>query len=216
MSRHTLTDTIVFALTEDIVAHRLTPGHALDEARIGQRFGASRTPVREALRQLAASGMVELRPHRTPTVTRVNDDRLRDMFDVMAELEALCAIRASTAMTPLERRALEQHHETMGQAMRAGDVVAYRLGNATFHAMIYEGAHNDYLRELALATRERLAPYRGAQLEAPERLARSHREHDAILTAILRGQGAIAADLLREHLGNTRAQLASMTTGPQG
>ncbi len=208
--QQTLTDVIVFALTDDIVAKRLEPGHALDEGRIGQRFGASRTPVREALRQLAASGMVELRPHRTPLVARVDDRRLRDMFDVMAELEALCAARASQMMTPAGRSALERHHAEMGTFMRAGDIAAYRAGNASFHAMIYQGAQNDYLREMALGTRERLAPYRGAQLEAPARLARSHREHDVILTAILRGDAATAASCAREHLSNTRDQLASM------
>lgn len=206
----TLTDLIVFSLTEDIVANRLLPGHALDEGRIGQRFGVSRTPVREALRQLAASGLVQLRPHRSPLVARVDADRLGDMFDVMAELEALCAARASVAMTPIERRNLEQHHVAMGDAMRAADVMQYRAGNVIFHALIYEGAHNAYLAELALSTRERLAPYRGAQLEASQRLARSYREHDTILTAILRGQAQQAADLMRDHLGNTRAQLALM------
>lgn len=210
--QQTLTDVIVFALTDDIVAKRLEPGHALDEGRIGQRFGASRTPVREALRQLAASGMVELRPHRTPLVARIDDKRLHDMFDVMAELEALCAARASLMMTPAQRSALERHHDDMGAFMRRGDVGSYRAGNMVFHTLVYEGAHNDYLREMALTTRERLAPYRGAQLEAPERLARSHREHEVILTAILRGDAATAADRAREHLSNTRDQFALMGT----
>lgn len=210
MKPSTLTDAIVYSLTEDIVAKRLAPGDALDEARIGQRFGASRTPVREALRQLAASGMVELRAHRTPLVARMDARRLRDMFDVMAELEAMCAARASIAMTPFERARLEAHHDAMAQAMRQADINAYRAGNVIFHALIYEGAGNDYLRELALGTRERLAPYRAAQLEAPERLQSSHLEHEAILTAIQRGEAQRAAELMRQHLLNTRHQLDAM------
>lgn len=206
----TLTDLIVFSLTEDIVANRLLPGHSLDEGRIGQRFGVSRTPVREALRQLAASGLVQLRPHRAPLVAHVDEKSLGEMFDVMAELEALCAARASLAMTPIERSNLERHHVAMGDVMRTADVMLYRAGNVTFHTLIYEGAHNAYLAELALSTRERLAPYRGAQLEATDRLARSYSEHDAILTAILRGQAQHAADLMRDHLSNTRVQLALM------
>jgi DNA-binding GntR family transcriptional regulator len=211
VTRTTLTETIVFALTDDIVAKRLQPGEPIDEERLGRRFGASRTPVREALRQLAASGMVELRPHRTPLVARVDAGRLADMFDVMAELEALCAARASVAMRPAHRLELETLHARMGEAMRHGDVATYRGGNAAFHALIYEGACNGYLRELALATRERLAPYRGAQLEAPARLARSHREHEGIMTAILRGDAARASTLMREHLTNTRDQVQSMS-----
>lgn len=210
MGPQTLTDEIVFALTADIVAHRIAPGDALDEARIGARFGASRTPVREALRQLAASGMVELRPHRAPLVARVDDTKLIEMFDVMAELEALCAARAAAAMTAAERLALDRHHAGMSEDMRRGDVAAYRAGNTTFHGLIYDGAHNDYLRSLTRSTRERLAPYRGAQLEAPERLARSHREHGEIVTAILRGEAEKAASAMRAHLSATRAQVASL------
>ncbi len=210
MKPSTLTEIIIYALTDDILARRLSPGDAIDEGRIGQRFGASRTPVREALRQLAASGLVELRPHRTPLVVRMDNDRLADMFDVMAELEAMCAARACLAMTPAERLALERQHRDMQAALREGDVNAYRTGNVAFHALIYEGAHNAYLHELAITTRERLAPYRAAQLERPERIAQSYREHEAILTAIQRGEAARAADLMREHLANTRHQLGAM------
>jgi DNA-binding GntR family transcriptional regulator len=210
-TRETLTDLIVFSLTEDIVANRLAPGHALDEGRIGLRFGASRTPVREAFRQLAAGGLVQLRPHRTPLVAHVDEVRLREMFEVMADLEANCAARASQAMTSAERSKLQAQHAELGAAMRAGHVMQYRAGNMAFHALIYDGAHNAYLAELARSTRERLAPYRGAQLDGPERLAQSYREHEAILTAILRGQSQQAAALMRDHLGNTRAQLVRMT-----
>lgn len=208
--KRTLTDVIVVSLTQDIVANRLAPGEGLDEGRLGRRFGASRTPVREALRQLAASGMVELRPHRTPLVARVDGERLAEMFDVMAELEALCAARASSAMSAGQRADLAAHHAAMAHCVRRGETAAYRAGNAAFHARIYAGAGNAYLEELALSTRKRLAPYRAAQLEALERLARSHAEHAAILDAIARGDGERASRLMREHLSNTRDQLISM------
>jgi len=210
MTKHTLADAIVFALTDEIVGKRLEPGAILDETRIGLRFGASRTPVREALRQLAASGLVELRPHRTPLVASIDERRITEMFEVMAELEALCAHRASIAMSPGQRATLERHHLAMGEAMRLGDVNRYRAGNVDFHAMIYEGAANAYLRELALGTRERLASYRGAQLEAPARLARSHAEHEAIVTAILRAEAEKAAELMRAHLTRTREAVAAL------
>ncbi len=210
MGKHTLADVIVFALTDDIVGKTLEPGSVLDEARIGRRFGASRTPVREALRQLAASGLVELRPHRTPLVASVDESRISDMFEVMAELEAWCVARACRVMGAEQRAMLLKHHEDMGDAMRAGDINRYRAGNVDFHAMIYEGAGNRYLRDMAHGTRERLAPYRGAQLEAPSRLARSHAEHDAIMTAIMRAEADHAAELMRAHLSMTRETVASL------
>ncbi len=212
MGRHTLADTIIYALTEEIVGKRIAPGSELDESRLAERFGASRTPVREALRQLAASGLVDLRPHRTPMVAVIDEKRIGEMFDVMAELEALCAARAARLMPPAARAALERHHQMMGAAMRAADVDAYRRGNLAFHALIYDGADNQYLRDLALSTRERLAPYRGAQLEAPSRLAKSWAEHDAITAAILRGEAERAAACMRQHLTVTREAVATIAT----
>ncbi len=210
MHKPTLADAIVYALTDDIVGHRLAPGVFLDEATLGQRFGASRTPVREALRQLAAGGLVELRAHRAPIVAMIDERRVADMFDVMAELEALCAANACIAMTNAQRDRFERHHRSMGEAMRAGDVSAYRSGNVEFHQMIYDGAANGYLAELAQSTRIRLAPYRAAQLEAPERLARSYAEHQGIVTAIARGERDVVSRLMRQHLLLTRDALSGM------
>lgn len=205
MKRHTLADTIVYALTEEIVGKRLPPGAELDEGRLGERFGASRTPVREALRQLAASGLVALRPHRAALVASIDDRGVAEMFDVMAELEALCAARSARAMEPAQRRELEALHRQMAVAMRDGDVQRYRTGNLEFHGLIYDGSGNRYLRDLAASTRGRLAPYRGAQLEAPARLAMSWAEHDAIVTAIMRANAPLAAELMRAHLTQTQA-----------
>lgn len=206
----TRTDDIVNQLTQSIVMKRLQPGMMLDETSLARDFAVSRTPVREALRQLAASGLVELRPHRAPIVAKADDSRLSDMFDIMAELEALCAMRACQNMSAEERHALELHHRGMGAFVRDSDMNAYRNGNMTFHAMIYDGAHNSYLRELALDTRKRLAPHRGVQLEAPTRLAASYAEHGEIVTAILQGDQLRAAQAVRRHLDVTRQTLTAM------
>jgi DNA-binding GntR family transcriptional regulator len=212
MQKPRLSDLIAFALTDDIVSRRLAPGAALDEGTLGRRFGASRTPVREALRELAASGLVEIKPHRAPVVVAVDEARIAEMFEVMADLEALCARRASRAMTPEQRISLEAHHREMGEAVRRGDVAAYRAANVIFHVLIYEGAQNSYLREITQATRARIAPYRGAQLEAAQRLAQSYAEHDAIVDAILQGAGDQAAQLMRDHLAVTRDTLARIAS----
>jgi DNA-binding GntR family transcriptional regulator len=204
MKSPTLADRIVLALSDDIVSKRMEPGLELDEGRLGERFGASRTPVREALRQLAASGLVELRPHATPRIALVEAERLREMFDVMAEFESLCASRAASAMTPAQRASLEQHHRRMGESVRAGDVKRYRAENIGFHELISTGAGNSYLRDVTHATRVRLGPYRGAQLEAPARMVASYAEHEEIVTAILRADGPRAAQVMRAHLTITR------------
>lgn len=212
MQKPRLADVIAFALTDDIVSHRLVPGSALDEETLAKRFGASRTPVREALRELAAGGLVELRPHRAPIVATVDQQRVADMFSVMADLEALCAARAAVAISADQRLQLEAQHLDMGEAVRLGDVSSYRAGNIVFHGLIYDAAGNAYLREITVATRTRLVPYRGAQLEAPQRLSASYAEHGGIVTAILRGEASRAATLMRRHLASTQAALTVLTS----
>lgn len=187
-------------LADEITRGRLPPGTTLDETALAARFGVSRTPVREALRELAASGLVDARPHRGAVVARPSVERLQDMFDVMAELEALCAGIAALAMLPAERRQLEQLHAEMGEMMRAGDFGAYREANEQFHTSIYAGSHNDYLVEITLGTRRRLSPFRRAQFHALGRLALSHREHDKVVTSILRGEKEAAAAAMRSHI----------------
>src|SRR5213080_3004855 len=98
-------------LADEIVRGALAPGSPLDETDIARRFSVSRTPVREALRQLAASGLVDARAHRGAVVARPSPARLTGMFEAMAELEALCAGLAAERMPAAERQALEALHE---------------------------------------------------------------------------------------------------------
>src|ERR1700723_1009480 len=94
-------------LADEIVRGALPPGAGLDETDIAKRFNVSRTPVREALRQLVASGLVEARAHRGAVVAQPSIQRLTGMFEAMAELEALCAGLAAERRTAAERYRLE-------------------------------------------------------------------------------------------------------------
>src|SRR6202140_1179735 len=93
-------------LADEIVRGALPPGSSLDETDIARRFHVSRTPVREALRQLATSGLVDARAHRSAVVARPTIDRLTGMFEALAELEALGAGLAAERMLPAERHRL--------------------------------------------------------------------------------------------------------------
>ncbi|QCI69145.1 GntR family transcriptional regulator [Phreatobacter stygius] len=188
-------------LAEAIVTGRLAPGSALDEVQIATEYAVSRTPVREALRQLSSSGLVEIRPHRGAVVAKPDMGQLHDMFVVMAELEALCAALSAVAMTPSERMALDTLHRSMAGLVHQGDLGAYSVANVEFHVAIYRGSHNSYLAELASATRRRLAPFRRAQFEGRDRLAKSHHEHDAVVQAIQRGDSERAGSAMRNHIG---------------
>jgi DNA-binding GntR family transcriptional regulator len=197
----TRTEDLRLQLADEIVRGDLPPGTPLDETGIAQRFGVSRTPVREALRQLAASGLVEIRPHRGAVVARLSLDRLHEMFVAMAELEAVCAGLAAVSMTAAERRTLAEIHGLLRDLVRTGDPQRYHEINESFHAAIYFGSHNGYLADMTLSTRARLQPFRRAQFRALGRLARSYAEHDRIVSAIERGDREGAAQAMRDHIG---------------
>src|SRR5471032_2443047 len=109
--RKTRAEELRLQLADEIVRGALAPGAALDETTIANRFHVSRTPVREAIRLLVASGLVEVRAHRAAVVARPSVAQLEGMFEVIAELEALCAGFAAERMTSTERSVLEDFHE---------------------------------------------------------------------------------------------------------
>ncbi|MBK8084873.1 MAG: GntR family transcriptional regulator [Devosia sp.] len=200
MLKRTSAEEIRRGLAERIISGALPPGTPLDESTIAAEFAVSRTPVREALRLLAASGLVDQRPHAKALVAKPDEAELAGMFEVMAYLEALCAGLAALAMTTAEREALDALHAAMAPIVRDGDTARYAEANDVFHTAIYQGAHNGYLSEITRSTRQRLQPFRRAQFAALGRLARSHAEHGLIVEAILRGDRAEAEAAMRRHI----------------
>jgi DNA-binding GntR family transcriptional regulator len=205
--RSLLSDRIRNALVDAITTGALAAGTALDEQDLAGRFGASRTPVREALRQLASSGLVEVRPRRGVVVARTTPERIMDMFEATAEIEAMCARLATYRMTPLERSRLMALHADAAPIVEAGDYDAYDAMNRDFHARLYAATHNAFLAEQAIGVRDRLAAFRRTQLRHGDRLRRSHAEHGSILAAMAEGDGERAARRIRAHMLNAASAL---------
>jgi DNA-binding GntR family transcriptional regulator len=196
----TLADRLRVQLSDEIVSGQLAPGVALDETEIARRFNVSRTPVREAIRLLVASGLVDARPHRSAVVARPGKDQLLAMFEALRELEALCARLAAERMSAAEQKEIQQINEMLLVAVRKGDPQRYHETNEMFHSAIYAGSHNTYLAGLTAATRARIAPFSRAQFYTIGRLAKSHEEHQRVLEAIMRGKSAQAAAAMRAHI----------------
>jgi DNA-binding GntR family transcriptional regulator len=193
-------------LADEIVRGALAPGASLDETDIAKRFNVSRTPVREALRQLAASGLIDARAHRGAVVARPSIERLTGMFEAMAELEAMCAGLAAERMTPSDRHGLEAIHEELRVLSYTGNPDRFHEVNERFHNAIYAGSQNGYIAEITLATRVRVQPFRRAQFRNLGRLAKSHAEHDRVVVAILRGDKIGAAAAMRAHIELVRGE----------
>jgi DNA-binding GntR family transcriptional regulator len=200
--RRLLSEHIRAVLIDEITTGQIPPGTVLDEAQIGERFRASRTPVREAFRQLGAAGLVEIRPRRGVVVLPLTRRNLSEMFEVTAEVEAMCARFATNRMTALERYDIIALHESAAGLAENNDVDQYDEANARFHEAIYRATHNEFLLEQALQLRVRLLPFRRTQLRQEHRVQASHAEHNLLVRAMTRGDSAEAAVVMREHMLN--------------
>src|SRR5215203_2272806 len=172
-------------LEQDIITGALRPGERLDEQSLAARFGVSRTPIREALMQLASAGLVTLHARRGAFVASLSFRAIVERFEVMAALEGMCGALAARRITERQRAELAAAHEACTREAATGSADAYYYANEHFHEAIYAASHNAYLAEQARALHNRLKPYRRLQLRARARVASSLREHQAIVEAIL-------------------------------
>jgi DNA-binding GntR family transcriptional regulator len=195
-----LGDRLRRGIEDDILAGRLAPGDRLDERALAARYRVSRTPVREALLQLAASGLIEMRPRQGAAVATMSLVRLIQMIEVMSLLEAECARLAARRMSGAEREALAAVQAGAAAAVVAGDLPAFNDANWRLHQAIFAGSHNRYLAEEARALRLRLHPYRCYLLTALARLAAAHGEHETLVRAIVEGREDDAFAAMRGHL----------------
>jgi DNA-binding GntR family transcriptional regulator len=205
-------------LADDILSGRLEAGIRLDEASLARRFEVSRTPVREALRELAAVGLVETRAHSGAAVANLALARLADMFEAVAELEAVCARLSALKMTTPERYRLEELHHQCGHIVRGGDAELYHAANVDFHAVIRRGCHNAALEDAMATLRRRFSPLSRVQFRGEGRLADSYAEHDEVVRAVLRGNADSAFQTMRRHVASVQRAFedytASLTHGP--
>ncbi len=197
----TLAEKLATAIADGILNGTLRPGLRLDETGLAQQHGVSRTPVREALRQLTMSGLIDMRPRKGAIVSKATPEQVESLFVAMAEMEATCARLAAMSMTPVERRRLQARHEAMTALAGAGDPDAYSNANVAFHSAIYAGAHNAPIAEYTLGLRRRVGPFRRAQFQVEGRLTKSNQEHDAVVRAILSGDAAGAHAAMLHHVG---------------
>lgn len=183
-----------------IVTGEFAPGARLDEVQLATRFGVSRTPIREALMQLDAIGLVEIRPRRGAVVTDPAPGRVFEMFEVMAELEGMAGASAARRHVEEDRHALLAAHANCERSAESGDTDAYYYDNEIFHRAIYAASHSGFLEDQCVALHRRLRPYRRLQLRVRNRMKVSFDEHAGIVQAILAGDADLARKLLRDHV----------------
>jgi DNA-binding GntR family transcriptional regulator len=195
-----IADQIRESIEKQIVTGEFADGERLDEVKLADRFGVSRTPLREAFQSLAASGLLELIPHRGAFIRQPSFVELVEMFEVMAELEALCGARAARRITDEQLEEIAVTIEKCEVALSRDDTDEYYRENELFHMLIYEACGNEFLTGQARHLHRRLRPYRRMQLRVRGRMPESMREHREILAALKAGNADLTADILRSHV----------------
>jgi DNA-binding GntR family transcriptional regulator len=203
-------------LENEILEGRLRPGDRVDEQEVCRAFAVSRTPVREALLQLASIDLVEFRPRQGAMVLRISVRQIAAMWEVMTSLEGLCAELAARRMNDAERDALRVVHETSRSAAANGDVDGYDRCNRLFHEGIYVGCRNEYLATHVRDIRGRLRVYRRYPFQRAGGMERSHDGHEAVLQALVAGDGAAAGAAMREHVAGGLSFLDLVAELPPG
>ena len=184
----------------DIFKGALLPGTPLEEGRLAVQYGVSRTPVREAIANLAQAGLVTKNARRRAVVSALDPVSLLEMFEALAELEALAARLATERMPAVEKQALVTLHEEAGALLDSGGYEnSYAELGSQFHQAVLKGCRNTVLIDTTSSLAQRVLPFRRYQLVAPGRLRRNQADHEEILSAILSSDGLAAADAMLRH-----------------
>jgi DNA-binding GntR family transcriptional regulator len=196
----TLAESLRQKLEGAIAAGHIEPGSRLDEQEIAHRFGVSRTPVREAFRLMAANNLVELRGRQGAAVRAIKAQALIEMFQVMAELEGLCARFAARRVSQAWRAEISEIHQRLVAAGETGDIDVFYDINQEFHDAIYEASRNAFLADQTRKLRNQMAAYRRRVTRMPNRIADTVREHETIMQAILAHDPERAHSTMRDHV----------------
>ncbi len=206
------TEDMMQRIEDDIVSGKFLPGHRLDERVLAERFGVSRTPVREALVRLSGAGLVQIRKNQGAFVTQISPARLVGILEVMADLKMLAARLAARRMSGAERENLKKLRDETSIYVESGDLRTYFEKATALHDAIYEGTHNDFLVETAQNIRTCLCAYRRylARMHLPVKT--SFEENSNLVDAIVRGDSADAERWMRQHTELRREEIEDLIT----
>jgi DNA-binding GntR family transcriptional regulator len=203
----TRADEILSRLESEILSGVLAPGARLEESELAERFDCSRTPVREALRQLASEALISMRPRQAATVVALSASKLLEMFQVMAELEGLCARLAARRASPVQIEKLRATQVELSSMAETDQVDAFYEANRRFHELIYEASQNAFLAEQTRSLRNRVSTYRKLVTQKLRRRIDTIDEHDQVISAIARGDGDAADKAMSAHVNLLGEQL---------
>lgn len=214
IARVLLHDEVVSRLRDMIVDGRLAAGGRISERALCASFGISRTPLREALKVLAAEGLVELLPNRGAMVRTVSAQEARDMLELMGGLESFAAPLACARGSESEIAAIARLHETMRRHFERGERHEYFALNQRIHSAIIGLAGNASLAQMHASLGARMRRIRYVGNDVPAQWEGAMRDHEEIMQALAARDGARLAAALARHLANTWERVATSLAPP--
>lgn len=178
----------------------LLPGESIDEAELADQYQVSRTPIREALIQLQAQGLVTSLPRGGMIVAKMDLQQLLALWELLAELEGVAVRLACERMTAQELETLVRLHEQSRHHAQADDVPGWQESNLQFHELIYRASRNPYLRVEVLRIRTRTGYYRRHAFGALGRIRSSFEQHQAVVDAFRNADAAAVVAAMVQHM----------------
>jgi DNA-binding GntR family transcriptional regulator len=200
LENRTLREQVIDHLREEILASRLEPGTELGEAALARSLGISRGPLREALGQLTAEGLVTIVPRRGAVVTRLTRKEFIDAYQVREALESLAVRLAVPRLTVAQKAELHHLCAEMERLAAAGDVPGFFELNRRFHRLLVAASGNTKLEAVHAQLIAQMGRLMSRSAELRGGLERSAAEHRALVAAIDAGDAARSAMLLEEHI----------------
>ena len=216
LRRQTLTGMTLDSLRERILRGDFPDGEPLRQDAIADELGVSRIPVREALRQLEAEGLVTFNPHRGAVVTTLSLQEITELFEVRADIESDLLRRSVPMMTPEDIRRATEILDAYEAALRAGEVSAWGELNWQFHATLYAPSNRQFTLGIVAKLHQHSDRYLRMQLKLTHGETRARREHRAILVACRKRDASKAAPLMRDHILGAGRSLLSFLEAHRG
>ena len=198
--KYSLRGRVFSKIRNDILNGRYKEHEELKEIKIGKELGVSRTPVREALRQLELEGLVQIIPNRGAFVTGIQENDVRDIYAIRALLEGLCARWATERITPEQLEAMEENVYLAEFHAGKGHMEQMAELDNQFHDILYEASGSKMLEHLLVDYHSYVMRVRRKTLSKTERSTASNKEHRAIMEAIRAGKADLAERLANEHM----------------
>lgn len=210
VERLRLHDAVIDHLRQFIIEGVLAPGTKLNERELCEMLGVSRTPLREAMKVLAAEGLIDISPNRGATVSRMTEAEIWETFELMAGLESFSGELACERITPAELAEIKAIHYSMLACRAQNDLTGYYARNHEIHDRINQAARNSALRQMYVMVNRRLQALRFRSNFQAKKLDSAIHDHEEMIKALESRDGKKLAAILRQHLLDKREAVLQM------